>query len=205
MPRRPGQNTIGLAAAVCRARARPCRACHPAWCWQAAGRARAPLRRRRSRGAPVDPFAVTFVKVFALVPALLATIFAVVAGRALPIGGAAPLVVLSGLAVVIAAGDSIELYHQRILGFAWAGLLMVPAMFVPVLILLLPWTVGTDLEGRAAGGRDGPLFRRQFRAPRPAGRLPSSPAIRAPPRWSRSPRRAGRASFSTPIRRARPG
>jgi len=96
--------------------------------------------------APVDPFAATFITVFALVPGLLATIVAVVAGQRLPIGGAAPLVVLSGLAVVIAAGDSIALSHQRVLGFAWAGLLAVPGVFVPMLIVLLPWTMGTDLQ-----------------------------------------------------------
>ena len=96
--------------------------------------------------APVDPFAGSFVKAFALWPALLATIIAVLAGARLPIGGAAPLLVLSGLAVVIAAGDSIELRHPRILGFAWAGLLVVPAIFVPIVIVLLPWTTGTELK-----------------------------------------------------------
>jgi hypothetical protein len=94
----------------------------------------------------VDPFGKSFVKVFALVPGLLATILAVVLQRPSPIGGTAPLVVLSGLAIVVAAGDSIELYHQRILGFAWSGLLLVPAMFVPLMIFLLPWTTGTDLK-----------------------------------------------------------
>ena len=55
---------------------------------------------------PVDPFALTFVKIFALVPALLATIFAIVVGQRLPVGGAAPLVVLSGLGIVILAGGT---------------------------------------------------------------------------------------------------
>jgi hypothetical protein len=96
--------------------------------------------------SPVDPAAVTFVKVFALTPAVLATIVAVLVGRSLPIGGAAPLVVLSGLAVIMAAGDSIALFHQRVLGFAWAGLLIVPALFVPAVIVLLPWTSGTELK-----------------------------------------------------------
>jgi len=95
---------------------------------------------------PVDPRAASYVKVFALFPGLLATIAAVLLGRALPIGGAAPLVVLSGLALVVAAGDSIALYHQRILGFAWAGLLIVPALFVPILIAVLPWIAGMDLK-----------------------------------------------------------
>lgn len=105
---------------------------------------------------PVDPVAVTFVKVFALVPALLATIVAVLIGRSSPIGGSAPLVVLSGLAVIVAVGDSIALFHQRVLGYAWAGLLVAPAAFVPVVMVLLPWTTGTALgveQPAAAMGR----------------------------------------------------
>src|SRR5262249_18372794 len=57
-----------------------------------------PLQRQ-----PTDAFAGTFVKVLATIPALLATVIAVIIGRPAPIGGAAPLVVLSGLTVVIAA------------------------------------------------------------------------------------------------------
>jgi Dolichyl-phosphate-mannose-protein mannosyltransferase len=90
--------------------------------------------------------AALFIKVFALVPALLATIAAVLLGQWLPVGGAAPLVILSSVAVVLAAGDSIAIYHQRLLGFAWSGLLVVPALFVPLLIVMLPWAVGTDLK-----------------------------------------------------------
>ncbi len=112
--------------------------------------------------ATVDPFALSFVKVFALVPALLATVVAVLNGQALPVGGAAPLVILSGLTVVIAAGNSIELYHQRILGFAWAGLLVVPAAFVPLLIVLLPWTVGTDLKIAQPANAMGRFFAESF-------------------------------------------
>ncbi len=110
----------------------------------------------------VDPFAMTFVKVFALAPALLATIGAVLIERPLPIGGAAPLIVLSGLAVVIAAGNSIELYHQRILGFAWAGLLVVPAVFVPLMIIMLPWTIGTDLKIAQPANAMGRFFAESF-------------------------------------------
>lgn len=104
----------------------------------------------------VDDFARRFVKVIALLPALLSTIIAVLLGRSLPIGGVAPLVVLSALAVIVIAGDAIELYHQRILGLAWAGLLLVPAIMVPAVMVLLPWTVGSDLpvgEPAAAMGR----------------------------------------------------
>jgi hypothetical protein len=111
---------------------------------------------------PVDSFAVTYVKVFALLPGLVATSLAVVLGRALPIGGAAPLLVLSGLALVIASGDSIALYHQRILGFAWAGLLIVPAIFVPIMIVLLPWTAGMDLKVAQPASAMGRFFGENF-------------------------------------------
>ncbi|HET8918977.1 MAG TPA: glycosyltransferase family 39 protein [Xanthobacteraceae bacterium] len=116
-----------------------------------------PLQRQ-----PVDAFAGTFVKVVAVVPALLATVIAVMIERPAPIGGAAPLVVLSGLAVVMAAGDSIALYHQRVLGFAWTGLLLVPALFVPLLIFLLPWAAATDLKVAQPARAMGRFFAENF-------------------------------------------
>ena len=109
-----------------------------------------------------DAHAVIFIRTFALVPALLATICAVLVGQRLPIGGAAPLVVLSGLAVVLAAGDSIALYHQRVLGFAWSGLLLVPALFVPLMIVVLPWMVGTDLQIAQPANAMGEFFADSF-------------------------------------------
>ena len=112
--------------------------------------------------APTAPFAVTFVKTFALVPALLATIVAVLVGVPLPIGGTAPLLVLSGLGVVVAAGNSLELHHQRILGQAWAGLLIVPAIFVPIVIAVLPWATGTDLKVAQPAGTIGRFFADSF-------------------------------------------
>jgi hypothetical protein len=111
---------------------------------------------------PVEPFAVTYIKVFALAPALLATIAAVIIGDPTPIGGAATLVVLSGLAVIVAVGDSIALFHQRILGYAWAGLLIVPALFVPAVMVLLPWTIGTDLKVEQPANAMGRFFADSF-------------------------------------------
>jgi hypothetical protein len=111
---------------------------------------------------PVDPEAATFVKVFALAPALLATIAAVLLDLPLPVGGAAPLVVLSGLAVIVAAGDSVAIFHQRILGYAWAGLLIVPALFVPAVLLLVPWTTGVDLRVEQPATAMGRFFADNF-------------------------------------------
>jgi len=114
------------------------------------GSAAGPLPALKRRA--IDGFAVDL----ALLPALLSTIFAVVLARPAPIGGVAPLVVLSPLAVILFAGDAIALYHQRILGVAWIGLLLVPALMVPAVMILLPWTLGTDLtvsEPASAMGR----------------------------------------------------
>jgi hypothetical protein len=116
-----------------------------------------PLQRQ-----PVDAFARTFVKALLIIPALLATVIAVLIGHSAPVGGAAPLVVLSGIAVVMAAGDSIALYHQRVLGFAWAGLLLVPAAFVPLLIVLLPWAAATDLKIAQPARAMGRFFAESF-------------------------------------------
>jgi hypothetical protein len=111
---------------------------------------------------PIDTFAATYVRVLTLVPALAATIIAVLIGRSTPIGGAAPLVVLAGLFIVMAAGDSIALYHQRVLGFAWAGLLIVPAIFVPLLIVVLPWAAATDLKIAQPAKAMGRFFAENF-------------------------------------------
>ncbi len=114
------------------------------------------------RRPPVDALAATYVKVFALAPALLATAAAVIIGRSSPLGGPAPLLVLSALAVVLAAGDAIALHHQRILGFTWAGLLVVPALFVPVLIVALPWLTATELPVAQPAGEMGRFFAENF-------------------------------------------
>ncbi len=110
----------------------------------------------------LNPFAVNFIKVVLVVPALLTTIIAVLVEQTSPIGGAAPLLVLSGIAVIIAAGDSIELSHQSILGYAWAGLLITPAIFIPVVMILFPWTIGTDLKVGQPAAEMGRFFGDSF-------------------------------------------
>jgi hypothetical protein len=88
---------------------------------------------------PVPPFGRQLVYFFALVPALMATFVAVLAGWSEPVGGVAPLVILSGLAVVIAAGDGIELSHQHVVISAWFGLLLAPPVLAVVAQAMMPW------------------------------------------------------------------
>jgi hypothetical protein len=88
---------------------------------------------------PVTPFGRQFVYFFAIVPPLAATFAAVLGGWTMPVGGIAPLVILSGLAVTMAAGDSIEFGHQHAVIATWFGLLLIPPAFVILAVLASPW------------------------------------------------------------------
>jgi hypothetical protein len=95
---------------------------------------------------PVDPLERRFVFFFALLPGLFATLFALLGARSGQLVSAAPLAVFSGLAAVVAAGDSIKVYRERIVSYAWAALLFAPPLIVLLLIVLLPWTFGIELK-----------------------------------------------------------
>lgn len=95
---------------------------------------------------PIDRFAKSFVYGFALVPAVLATLIATVRGHAEPLGGEGALVVLSGLAFIVLAGDVIRLYRQSLVGSTWIALLVGPPLLAALAVLLLPWTLGTELK-----------------------------------------------------------
>jgi hypothetical protein len=95
--------------------------------------------------APVTAFARQFVYFFAIAPALAGTAAAVLAGWPWPVAGVPPLVVLSGLAVVLAAGDGIELGRQHVVISAWFGLLLAPPALVVIALPVLPW-FGVDLN-----------------------------------------------------------
>jgi hypothetical protein len=94
--------------------------------------------------APVEPLGRRFIYLLAAAPALLAATLGAVLGEAAPLGGTAPLVVLSGLAVIVAAGDAIALARQRLLVAAWFGLLLAPPALAVLAMAALP-LVGIDL------------------------------------------------------------
>ena len=107
---------------------------------------------------PVEPFARTFVFVFALAPALMAIAVAFASGRLGPLDRVAPLVVLSGLAVVVAAGDKVLLYRERLVSTAWLGLLVAPPVLVPVAMTIFPWTAGIDLRIAQPANAEGRFY-----------------------------------------------
>jgi 4-amino-4-deoxy-L-arabinose transferase-like glycosyltransferase len=112
---------------------------------------------------PAERFAKTFVYYFALAPAFVATLLAVLTGHAGPVGGSGPLVVLSGLAVIVAAGDMIRLYRQRISALVWLGLLIVPPTVIVAATVTLPWTAAVDLEVSKPANAMGQFFSDTFR------------------------------------------
>lgn len=113
--------------------------------------------------APVGTFAKQFVYFFALAPATVVMLLAVLFDYGIPVGSAGPLVVFSGLAAIVAAGDAIHLYRQRSLGLAWLALLVIPAAVAVFSIVAMPWIGGVDLfVGRPAAAM-GQFFTDNFR------------------------------------------
>jgi hypothetical protein len=120
-------------------------------------------RRRRERAPeidrnPVEPFARSFVYAFALTPALVAVALTIDTGRIAPLQRLAPLVVLSGLALIVFAGDRVLLYRERLVSTAWVGLLVAPPVLAVLAIVVLPWTFGIDLKVAQPANAEGRFF-----------------------------------------------
>ncbi len=96
-------------------------------------------------GQPVNLYARSFILTFALAPLIVVTAFAVISGKP-DLSGIPPLLVLSGLAIVAAVGETIMLHHQRVLSIAWISLLLVPAALMAAGVLLLPSLFAVDLR-----------------------------------------------------------
>jgi hypothetical protein len=117
----------------------------------------------------VDPFARRFVYFHALAPGLVATLISAIFGAPAPAGGTAPYVVLSGLAVVLAAGDTIAIHRQRIVALAWSLLLLLPPAIAVAAVIAVPWTAAIELRSaqpaRAMGRFFGESFERRTGKP----------------------------------------
>ena len=125
-----------------------------------------PRRRRELAPAldrnPVDLFARLFVYFFALMPAASAIVIVFASGRLGPLDGIAPLVVLSGLAIVVAAGDRIALYREGMVSSTWFGLLLAPPAIIVAAIAFLPWTVAVDFKISQPAKVEGRFFADNF-------------------------------------------
>lgn len=131
---------------------------------------------------PVAPAARDYVYFFAIVPAFAMALFALLTRRPENFIGS-PLVVLSGLAIVIAAGDRIRIGHQYRIGFVWGAILVLPPLLLAFGLVVQPWLWIVDLQvGRPAAAM-GQFFGDSFarRTGRPlaivAGDLPTASLV----------------------------
>ncbi len=130
--------------------------------------------------APVDPVARMFVNYFALAPAA-ASVVLVFFARGTESFAAGPLALMSGLAVILAAGDRIRIVYQRLASMAWAGLLLLPPLIVALAVTFLPFAFGIDLRVAQPTGRIGAHFAEAFerRTGRPLRVVTGEPRVAA--------------------------
>src|SRR6185503_18818189 len=74
----------------------------------------------------------------------------------------APLVVMSGLAAIVAAGERIRVGHQYLIGYAWLALIVVPPLMVAIAIMVQPWIVAADLSVGRPAAEMGQFFSDSF-------------------------------------------
>src|SRR6202008_2742728 len=94
---------------------------------------------------PVDPLARNFVYFFAIAPALAGSLISGLFDLDRVAGGAGVALLMSGLAVIVAAGDLIALRRQRVLRTVWAAAIVVPALAVILTTLFLPWAGSAEV------------------------------------------------------------
>jgi hypothetical protein len=118
---------------------------------------------------PVDPLARHFVYFFAIAPALIGSLISGLFNLDRVVGGAGIALLMSGLAVIVAAGDLIQVRRQRVLRSAWAAAVIAPALAVLAMTLFLPWTasgeVATSLPATAIAHFFGDSFERRTNRP----------------------------------------
>lgn len=102
---------------------------------------------------PVEPLARNFVYFFALAPVLGGVLASGLLGLDVVVGGAGVVLVMSGLAVVVTAGDLIAMRRARMLRMVWAAAIVAPAIGVVLAVLFLPWSgtgeIATSMPARA--------------------------------------------------------
>lgn len=114
---------------------------------------------------PVDRLARDYIYFFAIAPALAGSLIAGLFNLDRVEGGAGIALMMSGLAVVVASGDLIQLRRQRVLRTVWAAALVAPALLVVVVTIFLPWTgsneVATSLPASGIARFFGDSFERR--------------------------------------------
>jgi hypothetical protein len=114
--------------------------------------------------APVEPLARDFVYFFAIAPVLVGGVVSGLFNLDRVAGGAGVALFMVGMAVIVAAGDQVQLRRPRLLRSIWALVVIAPALAVMGNIIFLPWTgneVATSRPARAISNFFGDSFERR--------------------------------------------
>jgi hypothetical protein len=126
--------------------------------WRVRKRDRAPEIDRN----PVEPLGRRYVYALALAPIVIALAL-VAAQRAVgPFDRIGPLIVLTCLAVIVAAGNRIHLYRENMVSTAWVGLLTLPPLAVALATWVLPWVSSAELSVGQPASAMGQFFGDSF-------------------------------------------
>jgi hypothetical protein len=110
----------------------------------------------------VDPLGRNFVYCFAILPPLLFSMIAGLFNLPSLLAGTGTVLLMSGLAVIVAAGDLIYLRRQRFLLLIWAWIIAAPALFIIAITLAQPWILGTEVRTMLPARDIGAFFADSF-------------------------------------------
>ena len=110
----------------------------------------------------IDPLGRRFIYSFAIAPALVLSLASALCGSTVMAGGAGLVLLPAGLAVVLAAGDVIQLRRQRLLRTVWFWIVAAPAAFVIAVSLMQPWIVAKEVQTMLPARAMGEFFADSF-------------------------------------------
>ena len=126
--------------------------------WRAPRDGRVPEIDRNPAPAP----ARHFIYFFALAPAVVAIALLLAFGSVEPLERVAPFALLSGLVIVMLAGDRVTIHRERIVSFSWLGLLVAPPALAVLSLILLPWVLASNLQAAQPAASMGRFFADSF-------------------------------------------
>jgi hypothetical protein len=130
---------------------------------------------------PIDPLAQNFVYVFALAPALGGSLVAALFGIDHTVGGEAIALSMSGLAVILLAGETIHLRRLRVLRVAWLAAVVAPALGMIAMIIMQPWFAHSEVPTSIPASEISRFFGENFqrRTGRPLYAVAGDPQLAA--------------------------
>jgi 4-amino-4-deoxy-L-arabinose transferase-like glycosyltransferase len=128
---------------------------------------------------PVDPFARSFVYFFAVAPVLSLTLIAAIFGADRTFDDQGVALLMTGLAVIVVAGERVYLHHETTLRTVWLVVVLAPAVGLVLAVLIQPWTGTEELKTSLPANAIGRFFDKAFetRVSRPLPAVTGDPEL----------------------------